>query len=579
CGWNGPIGSLMSSDVRKFFSGMKPFLVKALEVTEAQFAQLVEEALEQCVTARMEKKGSVHDSAAPPSRAHKVLIIGAGISGIVAGAQLQRNFPHVFNRSDPDSFVIIERAPEGCFGGTWHWNYYPGAECDIPSHLYSISFFPKSDWSSVWAPQSEILEYLRTCAAHYDLARYTRFGTEVVCATWQPDLNAYLVTLRDVFSGTESRVLAAVVLSAVGMLSVPKIPDIPGLAKFEGPVVHSARWDRKLDLKGKRVAVFGTGASAIQLVPEIAKVAANVTVFQRSCTYVVPKPNYKYTAIEQFIFCYVPFARMLYRLLLILIIDSQFINFYSSRLNPAPLMMYFFAWLLRQLQVRDPALRRRLTPTDPFGCKRLLISSDWFPTLSRSNVSVVDSTLDASIVCVEPHAVVTSDGKSYAVDAIALATGFRTAALLAPIEIRGVDGCSLREAWDTGKTTQAYKGVFVDGFPNLFVLYGPNTNVGHFSIIFMVECQMDLVIAGLRRILPPSGPSPVRLPALQVTPTAVARYNARLQAHLAGTAFSAGCRSWYSATDGTVVLNWATFASVYWLLTRRLNPADFTVLP
>ncbi|KAJ1555364.1 hypothetical protein HK405_002298, partial [Cladochytrium tenue] len=535
----------------------------------------------------MASQGGVGDAAAPPSHVYKVLIIGAGISGIVAGAQLQRKFPHVFNRSDPDSFIIVERAPEGCFGGTWHWNDYPGAECDIPSHLYSISFFPKSDWTSVWAPQSEILEYLRACASHFDLARYTRFGTEVLRAVWQPERNAYLVTLRDLASGTESRVLAAVVLSAVGVLGVPKIPDITGLDKFEGPVVHSSRWDRKLDLKGKKVAVFGTGASAIQLVPEVAKVADHVTVFQRSCSYVVAKPNYKYTAVEQFIFRYVPWARKLYRLALMLLIDSQFINFYSSLLNPAPLMMYFFSWLQRRLQVRDAAMRRRLTPDHPFGCKRLLLTNDWFPALARPNVSLIDAVIDGPVVRVDPRAVVTADGKHHAVDVIALATGFKASELLAPIEFRGADGRSLRDSWVAGKTTQAYKGVFVDGFPNLFLLYGPNTNVGHTSVIFMIECQMDLVIAALRRILPPPGSPPVpaaagtlqHMPALQVTTTAVARYNKRLHAHMAHTAFAAGCRNWYSAADGTVVLNWASFASAFWLLTRRLHLSDFSVLP
>ncbi|KAJ1552033.1 hypothetical protein HK405_012946, partial [Cladochytrium tenue] len=415
------------------------------------------------------------------------------ISGIVAGAQLQRRFPHVFRRGATDSFVIVERGSKGSFGGTWHWNQYPGAACDVPSHLYSISFFPKSDWSEKWAPQSEILAYLQACAAHFHLAEFTRFATEVVGARWDAARNGYLVTLRGVdaagvaIPGSEELVFANVVISGVGMLNTPSLPDIEGLDSFKGPVVHSARWDKDLNAKGKKVAVIGTGASAIQFVPEIVKVASHVTIFQRTRPYIVWRWNYKYSAVAKFIFRYIPFARQLYRLGIMLTTDASFVYFMRSKLNPFPRLIYLAIWLQRQLQVRNPEMRRRLTPDYPFGCKRLLLTDDWYPAVTRPNVTLVDSQLDSGIARIEPRGVVTRDGRLHEADVLALGTGFKVAELLWPLEFEGVDGRSLRKEWATGRGTRAYKGVFVEGFPNLFVLYGPNTNLGHSSIIFMVR--------------------------------------------------------------------------------------------
>ncbi|KAJ1551635.1 hypothetical protein HK405_014144, partial [Cladochytrium tenue] len=435
---------------------------------------------------------AVIDSKQQPKRSYKVLIIGAGISGIVAGAQLQRHFPHVFRRGAADSFVIVERGPQGSFGGTWHWNQYPGAACDVPSHLYSISFFPKADWSEKWSPQSEILAYLRACAAHFHLGEFTRFTTEVVGAHWDAVHNGYLVTLRAVdaatgvaVAGSEELVFANVVISGVGMLNTPSLPDIDGLDSFKGPVVHSARWDKDLDVKGKKVAVIGTGASAIQFVPEIAKAASHVTVFQRTRPYVIARGNYKYSAIAKFIFRFVPFARQLYRLGMLISYDMGFVYFLRSKLNPLPMVVYLMVWLHRRGQVHNAELWRRLTPNYPFGCKRMLITDDWYPTLARPNVTLVDAQLDSGIARVEPRGVVTRDGRLHEADVLALGTGFKTTAMLWPLEFVGEGGRSLRKEWATGNGTRAYKGVFVEGFPNLFVLYGPNTNLGHSSIIFM----------------------------------------------------------------------------------------------
>ncbi len=470
----------------------------------------------------------------------RIVIIGAGAAGIAMGIQLLR--------AGHTDVTIVEKSR--AVGGTWHDNRYPGSGCDVPSHLYCFSFDPNPDWHHKFARQPEIERYLAGCVARHGLGPYLRLGTEIASARWDaaPGQWQLRTTAGDELS-------CEVLISGTGQLNRPYIPSVPGLDSFVGAAIHSARWDPALDLAGKDVAVIGTGASAVQIVPEIAKVARSLTLLQRSPGYVIPRGDRAYRGWERWAFRNLPLVRRLYRAWFYWANEARFGAF-----RKGSVLGRIVTWLsLRHLRsvVSDPVLRAKLTPDYPIGCKRILISDDWYQALIRSNVTVVTSPIER----VTADAVVTAEGATHPAQVLVFATGFQSTGFLAPIEIVGRGGRTLADAWRSG--AEAHLGVTVAGFPNLFLLYGPNTNLGHSSILFMIECQVRYVMRCLDAL--------ERRGArwLEVRPEAMARSNAALQRELAGSSWAAGCHNWYRTADGKQTTNWSGRTTRYWWRTRR----------
>ena len=477
-----------------------------------------------------------------------VAIIGAGLSGLCMGIRLARR--------GIEDFLIFEKSPD--VGGTWHDNTYPGACSDVPAVLYSYSFAPNPDWSRVFPPQNEIKAYIRRCAADFGLLPKLRLATTVERADWQEDEGLWRLQL----AGGE-KVRARSLVSALGQLNVPNIPDFPGRAQFAGRAFHSARWDHEMDLTGKRVAVIGNAASALQFIPRIAKQAARLYVYQRSANYVIKRGDRAYTGFEKWLFRTLPFTQKCLRALVYLRGEALF---YPVLRNDANwLLRLWEKWCrdYREEEIADPALRAKLTPDYRLGCKRILISDDYFSAYREPGVELVT----APITAMNAEGVVTEDGVERPVDVVIYATGFRTSAMHSAVEYRGVDGRSLQEAWADG--AHAYRGVCTHGFPNFFMLYGPNTNLGSNSIIFMVERQVDYVVDCIDKLLKH------RLRALDVNDRVERVYNERMQGELAQTVWVASCESWYKNAAGKVVNNWPRSTLAYRWHMRSPDFADF----
>jgi cation diffusion facilitator CzcD-associated flavoprotein CzcO/acetyl esterase/lipase len=467
------------------------------------------------------------------------IVIGAGFAGVGMGIALRR--------AGIDDFVILERAHE--VGGVWRDNSYPGAACDVPSHLYSFSFEPNPNWSRAFAQQPEIHAYIRHCVAKYGLATHLRFDAEVAHARYDEAQALWHVTLAN-----GATLSARLLISGTGQLSRPALPALPGMETFRGRAFHSAHWDHDYPLAGKRVAVVGTGASAIQFVPAIADTVKSLTVFQRSPAYLMPRPDRAYRAWELKLFRRLPWMMKLHRAAIYLRYESRAIAF--TRLSG--LMKFAVGRPFRQLlarQVPDADLRRRLTPDYPIGCKRILLSSDYLATMSRDHVTLVTD----GIRRVTAHGIETDDGRHHPVDAIIYGTGFAATAFLSPMRITGRRGIALNDAWRKG--AQAYLGLAVPGFPNFFMLYGPNTNLGHNSIIYMLESQIAHVMRCLREMRR-AGAS-----AIDVDATRYRRFNVHVQQRLAHSVW-AGCKSWYVDAAGHNSTNWPGFTLSYRWLTR-----------
>ena len=446
------------------------------------------------------------------------------------------------------SFTIFEKSND--VGGTWLDNSYPGAACDVPSHLYSFSFEPKADWSRVFSPQVEIQAYFRHCAEKYGLLPHIRFGTEVQAASF--DERAGVWRLR---AASGEALEADVVVSGLGQLNRPHVPDLPGLASFEGTSFHSARWDHGHDLSGERVGVIGNAASAIQFIPQVAPKVARLHVFQRTANWTIPRQDRAYSEREKWLFANVPGLERLYRWFIWAMLETRFFAFHEGSWLGRRMERAAREWLASQ--IHDPALREVLTPDYPVGCKRILISDDYYAALERPNVEVVTSPIER----VTPHGVRTRDGRERAVNTLIYATGFETTSFLAPLEIEGLGGRKLQDVWRDG--AEAYLGVAAAGFPNLFMLYGPNTNLGHNSILFMIECQVGYIVRCLRELARRD------LAWFDVRPDVQARYNRELQDALRKTAWAAGCGSWYKTASGKITNNWSGFTLDYWRRTRR----------
>lgn len=450
--------------------------------------------------------------------------------------------------------MLLERA--GDLGGTWRDNHYPGLCCDVPSHVYSFSFDLNSEWTRGFAPGWEIKDYLQRNADRHGLMPHIRFGHEVLEAAWDDEARHWHVRTRG------GDLTARYLINGAGALSEPKDPDVPGLEEFTGHRFHSGRWDHDHDLEGKRVGVIGTGASAIQFVPQIQPKVARLSLFQRTPPWIIPRFDHAITEPEKQALRRIPFAPQIVRGVLYWTLETRVVGFRSPpvmKLVAEPVAK----WHLRR-QVRDPELREKLLPGYTMGCKRILISDNYYPSLDEPNVDVVTDAIER----VTAGAIVTADGAEHEVDTIIFGTGFEVTKQPIAGRIRGRGGERLADAWSP--SLQAYKGTTVAGFPNMFQMTGPNTGLGHNSMVFMVESQLNYIVDCFRTLRERgTGVFDVRRDAQD-------RYNEWLQTRLRGTVWTAGhCQSWYLDDTGRNTTLWPSYSYAFRRLTRRFDPEAY----
>jgi cation diffusion facilitator CzcD-associated flavoprotein CzcO len=470
-----------------------------------------------------------------------IAIIGAGFGGVAAAVELLR--------AGSGDIVILEKADR--IGGVWRDNTYPGCACDVPAPLYSFSFALNPDWSRRYPPHHEILAYLQRVADEKGVTPLVRFGAEVASADWTG--THWRITLTG-----GATVDADVLIPAVGQLSRPAIPVLPGAETFTGVAVHTAHWTPGIPIDGRRVAVIGTGASAIQLVPAIAGKAAHVTVFQRTAPWTVPKPDRRYGRIRRTLSRRIPALMRLSRGATWLLTLVQGAALHGNRTLNAGIRGY--AWIQRHRQVRDPELLAKVTPGEPLGCKRLLFTNAWLPTLGRPDVDLVTE----KIITITPSGVRTADGTDHPCDVLVYGTGFAATEFLVPIRVTGCDGRLLSDEWREG--AHAYLGLAVPGFPNMFLVYGPNTNTGNTSVIYFHEAQARWITQAVRAVA--AGDT------LAVRPDVAAAYDSEIQSRLAGSVWTT-CQSWYRTATDRIVTNWPGKAKEYRRRTATLDRADF----
>jgi cation diffusion facilitator CzcD-associated flavoprotein CzcO len=477
-----------------------------------------------------------------------VAIIGTGFGGIGMAARLKR--------AGIGDLVLLERAHD--LGGTWRDNSYPGAACDVPSHLYCFSFAPHPGWSRSFSPQPEIWDYLRRVAAAEGVTGHIRFGHEVTAARWDPADSMWRI---ETLGGP---LTARFLVSAAGPLADPLVPALPGLDGFAGKVFHSATWDHGHDLTGRNVAVIGTGASAIQFVPQIQPLAGHVTVFQRTPPWIIPRRDRAITRFEHWLFRNVPGTQKIARASIYWARESYALGFVK---NPE-IMKKVEGLALHHMrrQVSDPALRAKLTPAYRMGCKRILISSDYYPALTQPNVSLVTD----GIAEIREKSIVTRDGTEHEADTIIFGTGFHVTDFPVAQRIFDAEGRSLAQCWSATPSLTTFRGTTMAGFPNLFVLTGPNTGLGHTSQVFMIEAQIRYVV---RALTDARRRGAVRV---EVRPGAQAAYDAAVQQKMKGTVWvTGGCKSWYLDAEGRNVTLWPDFTWVYAWQTRRFDAPSY----
>src|SRR5215210_2681576 len=477
----------------------------------------------------------------------EVAIVGSGFAGLGMAIRLKQE--------GVDDFVVLERAGE--IGGTWRDNAYPGCACDVPSHLYSFSYAPNPAWTRTFSPQGEIQAYLLRCAERFGVRPHVHLRHEVVEAAWDDALSRWRIET------SAGPLTARVLVAAMGALSEPQVPALPGLERFEGTRFHSAGWDHGHDLAGERVAVVGTGASAIQFVPQIQPRVGRLHVFQRTAPWIMPRPDRPLTPAERRIYRRLPQAQLLMRAGIYWARESFVLGFMHPRVMR--LQQRLAERHLRR-QVPDAQLRAKLTPDYTMGCKRVLISNDYLPSLTRPNVEVVTDAIRE----VGERSIVTADGSERDVDTIIFGTGFHVTDMPAAERIRGRDGVLLADVWQG--SPKAYAGTSVAGFPNLFLVPGPNTGLGHTSVIFMIESQVSYVADALRYL------DRERAAAIEVRPQAQAAFHADVDRRMRGTVWtSGGCRSWYLDANGRNSTLWPGFTWPFRRMTRRFDPATYVV--
>lgn len=481
----------------------------------------------------------------------RVLVIGAGFGGLAAAYELSRD-----GLAD---VTVLEKADD--IGGVWRDNTYPGAACDVPSNLYSYSFARKNDWNRRYAEQPDILDYIHDTADRFGLRGLVRTGVEVTSAEYDDSTVTWRVT-----TSAGDTYEADVLIPAVGQLSRPAFPGIPGLDSFSGPSFHSAQWRHDVDLTGKRIAVIGTGASAIQFVPRIRETAGHVTVFQRSAPYVIPKLDRAYTPAHHDAFQHVPgFAAAMRGAIWE---TTELLGFALLKAAPLARVLKGLAAANLKRHIKDPVLRAKLTPDYPIGCKRVLFSSEWYPALACDNVDVETD----HIVEVTETGVRTADGRLHEVDVIIYGTGFKATEFLAPMTITGRDGRDLQSEWADG--AHAHLGIAVPGFPNMFLIYGPNTNLGSSSVILMMEQQAGYI----RQIVEELARRGTGR-AFEVWRSVAETYDAEIQSRLERGVWSQ-CNNWYRTASGRVTTNWPGLVHEYQRRTRTAVLDDYLeVLP
>jgi cation diffusion facilitator CzcD-associated flavoprotein CzcO len=471
-------------------------------------------------------------------------VVGGGFGGVGAAVMLKRE--------GYEDVTVFEKGDR--VGGVWQHNTYPGAACDIPSHLYEYSFAPNS-WSRRYAPQVEIRAYIEGVARRFGVLDRIRTGTEVVGARWDEGRAKWLL---ETAGGPHE---ADLLITACGQLSVPKAPPLAGLESFEGAAFHSAEWRHDVDLANKRVAVVGTGCSAIQVVPAIQPEVTKLDVYQRSPGWTLPKLDFEYSARARAIFRRLPPLRRLDRASVFAFHEIAAAGLTQQRW----LLPIFRAAGKRQINaaIADPELRSKVTPSDEMGCKRIMLTDDWYPALTEPNVELIVEGIDA----VTPRGVRDATGEERPVDAIVFATGFASHDFVAPMEIAGAGGRSLTEEWT--EVARAYLGISVPGFPNMFLLYGPNTNGGSGSIVNTLECGIGHVLAALREM------ENAQAKRIEVRPEAAEDFDRELRAALAKTVWHSGCSNWYVDENGNDPSNWPWIWSTYKRRTERLVPGAY----
>lgn len=479
-----------------------------------------------------------------------VIIVGAGFGGLGMGAALKRE--------GTQSFVILERAED--VGGTWRDNHYPGAACDVPSQLYSFSFRPNAEWSRMFAPQGEILDYLRGTAEEEGLQEHLVLGAELTEARWDDQALTWTVTTP---RGTY---VARNLVSAVGHLSEPKLPNIPGLDSFEGEVFHSAQWDDSIDLTGRRVGIIGSGATAIQVLPEVAQTASQVVVFQRSAPYVTPRPDRAYTEAERSLFRKRPEVMQQLREEMFWANEDRHIQRRGAPSLVDPAAQVALGHL--HAQIPDPELRAKLTPDYTFGCKRVLKSDDYYPTFLLDHVQLETG----GVARVEGGWMVSGSGAEHELDVIIACTGFEATDLPIAYRVFGRGGQSLSERWSNGM--QAYATTSVHGFPNLWVINGPNTGLGHNSAVYIIESQVAHIMGGLAH------QQAAGIPALEVTAEAEEEFMDQVEALAEGTVWLAGgCASWYvDSRNGRLTTLWPEPAYTFRQVNAPFDPAPYVTV-
>jgi cation diffusion facilitator CzcD-associated flavoprotein CzcO len=482
---------------------------------------------------------------------YEVVIIGTGFAGIGMAVKLQQAGIH--------SFKLIERSDE--VGGTWRDNTYPGCECDVQSHLYSFSFEAKADWSKKYSTWNEIRDYIIAVTDKHHLRKKIQFNTRLDGAEFDEPSGTWSVKLSD-----GSKVRTRFVITAVGPLSNPAIPEITGKETFKGPIFHSAKWDHSTELKGKKIAVIGTGASSIQFVPRIAEHASSVELFQRSAPWVLPKPDRKIFALEKILYKYVPGWRLAHRATL------YWANEFTLRgfLKEKSLIRSIAEWGATKHihhHIKDEVLRKKLTPNFQFGCKRALLSNEYYPALARDNVAVVDTGIER----ITETGIVDKNGKAHAADVIIWGTGFKVDEPLMGIDITGINGQDLNAVWkDNG--FESYYGTTVSGFPNAFILAGPNTGIGHTSLVVMIEAQYNYVMDAIKKI------HQQNIKYIDVKESVQTQFCQTMQDKMVGTAWTSGCNSWYLSDSGKNFTIWPDFTYNYIRQTKQINLADYRIV-
>ncbi len=481
---------------------------------------------------------------------YQVAIIGAGFGGLAMAIRLlQRNI---------HNFVILEKSNE--VGGTWRENQYPGAACDVQSHLYSLSFAPKTDWSKRYAEAPEIFQYIQDVVQQFNLREYCQFNSEVVHTEYHEKDCVWHVALKD-----GRQLSCQYLVFASGPLHVPQIPHIKGIEKFQGKVFHSSQWDHQYNLNSKVVASIGTGGSAIQYIPEIAPQVKQLYVMQRTAAWVIPRDERKYLNIEKKLFKQADWFRKLHRARL----------YWSNESRAIPIMQPSVMKYTQKLaeafirfQVKDKQLAQKLTPDYILGCKRILVSNKYFPTFNRDNVELVTDAIQE----LTADSIITKDGKMRKIDCLIYGTGFITdpRIYLQPFSCIGEHGVELKQAWKDG--AESYYGISHKGFPNLFQLLGPNTVLAHNSVIFMIESQVDYILQMMDLV------AQSQSNAIVVKDQVQDQFNHDVQDMLNNTVWQSGCVSWYQQDGGKNFALWPTYTWKYWLKTKSLHPSDFRLI-